>query len=262
MTREVEPTEQLIDVPGGRIYVKQWSGAASKESCPVVLLHESLGCVDIWKEFPRLLCERTGRTIIAYDRLGFGRSTRRTDLPSSRVVNEEGEVHLPAVLDALGIEQCSLFGHSIGGEIAIVCAAHLAERCESVISESAQAFVEDRTRQALLRAKVDYQDPGKLRRLTRYHGEKANWVLSAWLDVWLSEAMAQWSLAPELPKVRCPILAIHGDRDEFGSLRFPRMIRELSGGPTEVQIIPDCGHVPHREKRALILQLAEEFLAE
>jgi len=255
-------TEELIAAPGGRIFAKCWTpGEAPLRKPPVVLLHDSLGCVEMWRDFPRRLSERLNRKVIAYDRLGFGRSSPRNGLPSARFVSEEAEIYLPVILSALEVERFAAFGHSVGGAMAVVSAGTLCERCEAVITESAQAFVEDRTWQAIDQAKADFQNPAVFTRLERYHGDKARWVLSAWTDVWLSAPFADWSLARDLPKMRCPALAIHGDRDEYGSHRFPEMICQLAGGPARKEIIADCGHVPHREKEELVLGLAAEFLA-
>lgn len=133
------------------------------------------------------------------------------------------------------------------------------ERCLGVITEAAQAFVEDRTLEGIRKAQVDFKDPKVFSRLEKYHGEKTQWVLDAWIQVWLSEAFSGWSLKDELPEVHCPLLAIHGDRDEYGSNKFPEMICELTGGPSEKMIVPECGHVPHREKTELILEKAVAF---
>lgn len=253
-------SEQYVDVPGGKIYVKCWMLAIQNERAPVVLFHDSLGCVEMWRDFPRFLCESSGRTVIAYDRLGFGRSSKRQELPSAHFVREEVEFYFPNLLKALAIKRFVLFGHSVGGAMAVACAAHFASDCTAVITESAQAFVEDRTRQGILKAKLDFENPERFGKLEKYHGDKTKWVLDAWIEVWLSDEFSEWSLQNDLPKMRCPSLVIHGDKDEYGSLKFPEMICALAGGSTEKQIIQNCGHVPHREKQELILSLSDTFL--
>ena len=144
--------------------------------------------------------------------------------------------------------------------MALTIAATVEEACRAVVSESAQAFLEDRTIDGLQRAAEPNRRRALLERLRRWHGERAKWVLSAWLDVWLSPHFADWSLAPVLPRVTCPVLAIHGDRDEYGSTRFPEFIRDRAGGPAELAILPDCGHVPHRETPEAVLQLVADFV--
>jgi pimeloyl-ACP methyl ester carboxylesterase len=258
----VEPSERFVDVPGGSVYVQILapSRAPSSGAAPLVLLHDSLGCVAMWRSFPSLLAERLRRPVIAYDRLGFGRSSKRTGLPSLRFIDEEAEECLPAVLRALGVGEFADFGHSVGGAMAVLAAGRLHRDCRAVVTESAQAFVEERTRQGIRSAKAGFEEAGALARLARYHGEKAEWVLHAWTDVWLSAEFTSWSLASDLPKVRCPLLAIHGARDEYGSVGFPDTICALAGGPAEKLIIADCGHVPHREKPEMVLGAVARFV--
>jgi pimeloyl-ACP methyl ester carboxylesterase len=261
MIDEPKTAERFVDVPGGSVYVKTFSPtAADSASTPVVLLHDSLGCVEMWREFPSLLAERLLRPVVAYDRLGFGRSSAREALPSMRFIEEEAEIGLPAVLDALDVGRFIAFGHSVGGGMAVLAAGRWPEACEALVTESAQAFIEDRTRQGIREAEASFEDPRVFARLARYHGEKARWVLRAWTDVWLSEEFASWSLNTDLPKVRCPLLAIHGANDEYGSVKFPEMICSLAGGPAQKLIIEECGHVPHREKLDIVLDAVSKLL--
>ncbi|WP_413287652.1 alpha/beta fold hydrolase [Bdellovibrio sp. HCB337] len=260
MSDQVETSEQFVDVPGGKVFVRCWTPSQVRNQTPVVLLHDSLGCVEMWRDFPQKLSEKTGRVIFAYDRLGFGRSSPRTELPSVRFVSEEAEIYLPAVLKALNLDKFALFGHSVGGAMAVIAAGTIGKNCTQIITESAQAFVEDRTRAGITQAKSDFADPKIYAKLEKYHGEKTRWVLSAWIDVWLSEGFANWSLQEDLLKVKCPALVIHGDKDEYGSVKFPEMIAGLAGGPSEKHVISGCGHVPHREMPDLILSLVTDFL--
>jgi pimeloyl-ACP methyl ester carboxylesterase len=258
-------SERFVDVPGGSVYVRVFTPAAHERigrATPVILLHDSLGCVEMWREFPSLLAEKLQRPVVAYDRLGFGRSSRRTELPSIGFVREEAEVYLPAILRGLRIGRFIAFGHSVGGAMAVIAAARFARDCEAVITESAQAYVQDQTLRSIAEAKKNFEDPRLFERLARYHGENAAWVLRAWTDTWLTPEFASWSLEKDLPLVRCPLLAIHGVHDEFGSVRFPETLCALAGGPAEKLIIEDCGHVPHREQPGIVLDVVQSFLNE
>lgn len=132
--------------------------------------------------------------------------------------------------------------------------------CKAVITESAQAYVENQTRLGIQQAKAQFQNPEQLKKLEKYHGEKTKWVLNAWTEVWLSDEFSSWSLKDNLPQVQCPVLIIHGDKDEYGTINFPKMISDLTRGPSQVEIIPGGGHVPHRESCNLILDLVHNFL--
>jgi pimeloyl-ACP methyl ester carboxylesterase len=217
--------------------------------------------VELWRDFPALLAEASNRPVIAYDRLGFGQSTLRIDRPSITFIDDEAELHFPAVCRGLGLDRFALFGHSVGGAMALRIAAALQESCEAVITESAQCFVETRTLEGIRSAQTLFADPGQLQKLAKWHGDRAQWVLDAWIKVWLSPEFADWSLDPDLGRVDCPVLAIHGDKDEFGSEEFPRRIASGVSGPSQMILLQNCGHVPHRERPQEILQLISTFLA-
>jgi pimeloyl-ACP methyl ester carboxylesterase len=257
MTAEVET---FALVPGGECYIKSWTPPDFDFPEPIVLLHDSLGCVGLWREFPAKLAARTGRTVVAYDRLGFGKSSPRTEIPSPRFIREEAEIYFPYIRDALGIDQFALFGYSVGGGMAIHIAAQPRSRCVALITESAQAYLEELTLKTIRAAQQQFRDPEQLARLERWHGEKASWVLQAWTEVWQLPEVRDWTLQDVLPEVTCPTLAIHGDRDDFGSFEFPRMIAELVSGPSEMVLLKDCGHMPHREHEEEVLEAIDGFL--
>jgi pimeloyl-ACP methyl ester carboxylesterase len=226
-----------------------------------VLLHDSLGCVELWRDFPARLAAATGRRVIAYDRLGFGRSGARVYPPSFDFIAEEATTGFAALRERLGLERFAVLGHSVGGGMAVNIAARHAQACTALVTIAAQAFVERRTLDGLHAARAAFAEPGAVERLARYHGDKARWVLSAWLDTWLDPAFADWSLAPVLPRVRCPLLVLHGELDEYGSTAHPRLIGELAGQPAGVQILPGVGHVPQREQPDEVVRRVATFLA-
>jgi pimeloyl-ACP methyl ester carboxylesterase len=247
--------------PRGRIFARIWRGSGPGKA-PIVLFHDSLGCVELWRDFPARLSAATGRSVIAYDRLGFGRSDPRQDrLPLDFVADEATSV-LPLIRDRLGLRSFVAFGHSVGGGMAIHCAARYGPSCTGVVTVSAQAFVGDETRRGIQVAKEAFQRPDQFERLRKYHGEKAGWVLDAWTETWLSPAFASWSLAEVLPMVKSPLLAIHGEADEYGSAQHPAMIGKLCGGPSRVEMLPDTGHVPHRERPEELVALVADFTAQ
>ncbi len=238
-----------------------------KHNCvPLMLLHDSLGAVELWRDFPAQLSERTGYMVVAYDRLGFGKSVLNPVRIGRNFIRDEALLSLSDVLKGLQMEKAILFGHSVGGGMALAAAAQLPDRIAAVITESAQAFVEDRTLEGIRAARKNFADPVQLARLAKYHGndlEKARWVLDAWTETWLAPEFAGWSLEEDLRKLRCPVLAMHGDLDEFGSGRHPEMIAGLPSafaGQGECVMFEGCGHVPHRENPALVLETVMGFL--
>ncbi len=253
--------DRFVDVPGGQVHTRTWTPGGSDGKFPVVLLHDSLGSVALWRDFPGALAEALNRPVVAYDRLGFGQSTARQAPPAKTFIQDEARIYFPAIREALGIGRYALFGHSVGGGMAVIIAAENPEHCQAVITEAAQAYVEERTLAGIRSAQANFARPGQMEKLVRWHGDKARWVLAAWTDSWLSPAFSDWSLAPWLADVRCPVLAIHGDQDEFGSLAFPRRIAEGVSGPSELLLLEQCGHVPHREQQAAVIEGVARFVS-
>lgn len=249
-----------IQGPSGRLFVRIWVSEKPSSGVPIILFHDSLGCVELWRNFPAELCAHTGRQVIAYDRLGFGESDANPGKLSVDFIAKEAETDFAAVRQQLGIDRFILFGHSVGGGMAVNCAAKFSDDCVALITESAQAFVEDRTVQGIEEARELFKDPCQIERLKKYHGEKAEWVLDAWINSWLSPAFQSWSLTPVLPQVKCPVLAIHGIDDEYGSSRHPELIGQLAGGTAHVEIMPNTRHIPHREKEAAVVDLVARFV--
>lgn len=258
--------DQWVAHPRGRICARRWCPPETPlQASPIVMLHDSLGCVELWRDFPAALSQATGREVIAYDRLGFGQSDPRTERPAMDFVSEEALLYFPAVCEQLGVRKFVALGHSVGGGMAIQCAAEFAAagaiHCEALVTLAAQVFPEDRTLEGIRAAREQFRDSRQIERLAKYHGDKTQWVLDAWIENWLHPGFSSWSLADVLPRVCCPTLAIHGERDEYGSTRHPGMIGQIGGGPTRVEILPGVGHVPHREQPTEILRMLAEFLA-
>lgn len=255
----------FIDTDRGRLFAKRWTPDASDtHRATIVMQHDSLGCVALWRDFPEQLAALTGHAVVAYDRLGFGRSDPHPGHLKNDLVDQEARGDFRIVLDALEIGRFIAFGHSIGGGMSAACAAIHPESCAALITESAQTYAEAHTLEGIRQAKVAFAQPGQLDRLQKYHGDKATWVLEAWTETWLSPQFADWSLDDYLRRVSCPVLALHGDNDEYGTLEHPRRIQALTGATTV--ILNGCGHIPHREQpehvAATIRQWLQSVLAE
>ncbi len=288
---EIATEETWVETPQGRLFAKRWRGvpahasaapepatpeptarmpaapmqaapkpAAPMQAAPIVLLHDSLGCVELWRDFPAQLARATRRDVIAYDRLGFGRSDRHPGQLATTFVRDEADHGFHALLERFGIDAFVAFGHSVGGGMAVGCAAAYPARCRALVTISAQAFVEDRTRDGIRDAEQQFDAPGQLERLARYHGDKAEWVLRAWVDTWLSPAFRDWSLDDDLPRVCCATLAIHGEQDEYGSDVHPKRIAARVAGPSSFLLLAGCGHMPHRERTDDVLAAVTTFL--
>jgi len=262
--RNVPSSQHRIGTPPGSLFARRWTPPAPhhRPNLPAILLfHDSLGCVALWRDFPAHLACATVRTVVAYDRLGFGRSDPHPGSLSPAFIREEALESVPKLCQAFGLERIVPFGHSVGGAMAIASAAQWPSLCPAVVAESAQTFPEDVTLAGIRQAQVNFARPGQFERLARYHGDKARWVLDNWVETWLSPSFAGWSLDDDLRRVLCPLLAIHGDRDEYGSPKHPEQIRRLAPGESRIVLLEDCGHVPHREHEARVLSEVARFLA-
>lgn len=256
-------SDQRIATENGALFARVWTPSDPRPAAQatILLFHDSLGCVELWRDFPVQLATATGRRVVAYDRLGFGRSDAHVTALPLTFIRDEAAMIVPRLREALGLDAIIPFGHSVGGGMAIATAARWPDYCVAVITEAAQTFVEDRTAAGLRAARVEFSKPGQLERLARYHGAKARWVLDAWIETWLSPAFAGWSLDDDLRGVHCPALAIHGDSDEYGSVEHPERIARLTNGPARAAILNGCGHVPHREQPGRVIDEVTGFLA-
>jgi pimeloyl-ACP methyl ester carboxylesterase len=195
--------------------------------------------------------------VIAYDRLGFGRSDPYPGRLGANFVQMEARYVLPRLCEQLDVKRFIACGHSVGGGMAVEAASYFQTQCLALVTIAAQAFVEDRTLKGILAAQRDFQDAANLARLTKYHGDKTPWVVSAWIDTWLAPEFANWNLNTALAEIRCPVLAVHGEQDEYGSTEHPKRI---AAGHGTVCILPQTGHVPHRERKEILVDVIHQFL--
>ncbi|CAN5387333.1 alpha/beta hydrolase [soil metagenome] len=254
--------DQRVTTAAGSLQVRRWSsGSTPGDALPIVLLHESLGCITHWRQFPEQLARATGHAVVAYDRLGFGQSDAQGGRLERDFVTAEAQGGFAAVVDQLGIERFVPLGHSVGGGMALSIAAAAPTRCAGVVSMSAQTFVEDRTLAGIRAARTLFADPVQRERLARHHGGKVDWVLDAWIETWLQPAFAGWNLDDALPRIGCPVLAIHGEHDEYGSTRHPERIAAAAAGPVTMKLLPGCGHSPHREQPQHVFEAITAFMS-
>jgi pimeloyl-ACP methyl ester carboxylesterase len=249
-----------VDGHGGRLFARVWSPAAATGRAPIILLHDSLGSVELWRGFPAALCAATGRQVVAYDRLGFGKSDAHPGKLALGFVASEAEHDFAAVRQQLGIGRFVVFGHSVGGGMAVNCAAHCGDACVALITESAQAFVEDRTVQGIEEARELFKDAGQFERLKRYHGDRTAGCSTP------GSARGCTRTSPGGPSPRPAPRAVPrpGDPRHRRRVRLAQASaadRRGVGGGARLEIMPDTRHVPHREKEAEVIELVRDFVA-
>lgn len=238
----------------------QWVGAAASVHPVVVFLHEGLGSISMWRGFPARLCGEFGLRGLVYSRPGYGRSTPRpTDERwAPDFMHLQALEVLPALLRALGISRPWLFGHSDGGSIALLHAARFA--VAGVVAVAPHIFVEDVSIASIERARVAY-DTGDLReRLARHHADPDS-AFRGWNEVWLDPAFRGWNIAAELGGITCPVLAVQGEDDEYGTLAQVAGIQQILP-QTRLLVLRKCGHSPHRDQPDRLVDEAGRFIVE
>jgi pimeloyl-ACP methyl ester carboxylesterase len=242
---------------GRAVEIRWWKGACS--DTPLVLLHEGLGSVCTWRDFPQTLATQTGRPVFAYSRLGHGSSDLPVAPHTCTFMHEEAQEWLPAILDAASIKRAALVGHSDGASIALMFAAAHPRRVEALVLEAPHVFVEDVSIQSIERTKALYESGDLRDRVKKYHRD-VDAAFRGWNDVWLDPEFRNWNLEQYLAAITCPTLIIQGDEDEYGTLRQVAAIEAQLGGPVETFILPKCGHAPHREHPNAVIDAITIFL--
>jgi pimeloyl-ACP methyl ester carboxylesterase len=238
----------------------EWAGSAGAGAPVMVFLHEGLGSVAMWRDFPARLCEAVGVRGLVYSRPGYGRSTPRP--PDEKwqpdFMHRQARVVLPALLQALDVERPWLFGHSDGGSIALLFAAAFPEALRGAIVLAPHILVEDLSVASIEKAREVYRDTDLRQKLARYHDDPDS-AFRGWNDVWLSPAFRNWSIEEEIRAIRCPLLAVQGVDDEYGTLEQVRGIARRVP-QTRLLELPDCGHSPHKDQPDAVIAAVKAFV--
>lgn len=243
-------------------------GAGADAATPlIVFLHEGLGSLAHWREVPQRVCDATGARGLVYSRPGYGRSTPRApqEIWPVDFLHQQAQGVLPALLQTLGVDAQRqplwLFGHSDGGSIALLYAAWAptALAPAGVVVLAPHICVEDCTRQQVLRARQAYEQGDLRARLAAFHDnpDSAFW---GWNRTWLLPAFQSWSIEAELARIRCPVLAIQGEGDEYATLAQIEGIARHHRDTT-LLALPGCGHWPHTQAQGAVLQAVAAFMA-
>ena len=250
-----------VTVRGARLRIEHaWVGSADRAAPVLVFLHEGLGSVAMWRDFPARLCEATGLRGLVYSRPGYGQSTPRP--PGERwgpdFMHVQARELLPALLQELDVERPWLFGHSDGGSIALLHAAAFPGALRGAIVLAPHILVEDVSVASIERARELYRTTDLKQKLARYHDDpdSAFW---GWNDVWLSAPFRTWSIEEEIRAITCPLLAIQGLDDEYGTLE---QIRGIARRVPQARLleIARCGHSPHKDQPEVVVAAVKAFL--
>jgi pimeloyl-ACP methyl ester carboxylesterase len=236
----------------------RWWGDPSSPSEPLVLLHEGLGSVSRWRDFPAALAARTGRRVFAYSRWGHGRSDPPL-LPHDVTFMHEEAKMLSSILDAAAIRRCIVFGHSDGASIGLIFASANPARVEGLILEAPHVFVEEISIRGVKDTAARFASGDLAVRMARHH-RRVDIAFAGWRDVWLHPDFRRWNIEEYLPEIGCPVLLIQGEADEYGTLRQVDAIASQVAGRVERLVLPECGHSPHRDRPNEVLSAVTAFV--
>lgn len=228
----------------------------------LVFLHEGLGSVAMWRDFPARVAQLTGCRTLLWSRTGYGQSSPLPAPRTARYMHEEALDVMPALFDRLGIERPVLIGHSDGGSIALIHAGAYPERVAGLVVLAPHEFVEEKTLAGIRQAGELYAASDWRTRLERYQRDP-DAAFYAWHDIWTSPAFRDWNIEEYLPALRCPVLAIQGEDDEYATMRQIEVIAEAVGAGCDVDLLrlADCRHSPHRDQTGAVLAAITGFLA-
>jgi len=243
----------------GQIAYQQIGAIENQHELILLFLHEALGSIAQWKGFPAILSKELGLSALVPEMLGYGFSDSLPGKRTSNYLHEFAWKHLPAFLDALGIQnKLLLVGHSDGGTEALLFASKYPERIHGVITMAAHIENEPETRAGIHPAIKAYEE-GKLSGLEIYHGARTHEVFYAWADTWLSDSFEKWSIENDMTTGDFPALIIQGQDDQYGTEQQVHKIIHRLGHQATPSFIPNCGHSPHLEQQSMVIQLIRQW---
>jgi pimeloyl-ACP methyl ester carboxylesterase len=221
----------------------------------LVLLHEGLGSLGLWRDLPQALADRTGRAVVASSRYGNGFSEVLSEKRGVRYMHDEAQAALPALLAHYEISDPVLIGHSDGASIALIYG-----KARAMVLLAPHVFVEEVTVASIAATRRVYETTDLRARIARHHAD-GDRTFYGWNDIWLDPAFRSWNIEGELPKVSCPLLLIQGANDEYGTLEQLDRIARGVNGPVERLALDNCGHSPQRDRREATLEAIARFVA-
>lgn len=250
----------FLEIGGVRLEARRIE-TGSKGKPALVFLHEGLGSISLWRDFPNRLARATGCPALVFSRQGYGRSDAAV-LPRPLTFHRvEGLQVLPEVIDAAGIEDFIIVGHSDGASIAIAYAGGtVGDRLKGLILEAPHVFNEDKNVNAIRELYEGWQGSELRERLKRHHGDNVDGAFLGWAGVWLDPEFLHFNMEDCLPHINVPTLIIQGEQDEYGTSRQYEAISAQVGGPCETVLLDDCRHSPHRDQEEATLQAMRRFI--
>jgi pimeloyl-ACP methyl ester carboxylesterase len=256
----IEVRFSTLIVHNKKLRVQHLKQSNAENKPTLVFLHEGLGCIELWKDFPLKLATALGCDAIVYDRQGYGGSDA-LDLPRPMNYLEiEALEFLPELLSKLNVSNPILVGHSDGASIALIFGGRYP--CTAIISEAAHIYVEEITIEGIKTVKSNPDLQKVKEKLKKYHGNKTEDIFSAWADTWLSDDFRNWDISSYLTEISCPMLLIQGLDDEYASTTQVEKIKQAMPKAPFIEVLmpENCAHVPHFQSADLVLETMINFI--
>ncbi len=261
---------EFVEIPapgplGGRIEYR-WIGARDGRQPVLVFLHEGLGSVGQWRDFPDAVAADCGLPALVYSRIGYGASSPCALPRPITYMHDEALHQLPDLLRVLGIERPILVGHSDGASIALIHAGAAPRGAAphpgllGIAVMAPHSYGEAVAFGSIQAAHQAYESGDLRARLAKYHGDNVDCAFRGWCDSWLNPAFRAWNIEAEVARIKHPVLAIQGEGDEYGTLAQLDTIKALAKGRVETLILPDCGHSPHKDQPAAVRVALAEYV--
>jgi pimeloyl-ACP methyl ester carboxylesterase len=252
----------ILNVQNRRLEVQRVAAPGAQDP-DLIFLHEGLGSISHWKDFPARVAEATGCPVTVYSRYGSGNSDPLTEPRPVTYMHDEALHTLPDLLGQLRIENPILVGHSDGASIALIYAgiqAGVHDRVRGLVLLAPHVFVEQLSVRSIAEAKVKFQTTNLPEKLGRHHrdAERTFW---GWNNVWLHPDFRSWNIEEYLPRIKCPMLIIQGVDDQYGTMAQVEAIARQAGGPVQVLPLADCRHSPQRDQPEAVLETIAKFVA-
>lgn len=249
--------EFFITAQGHKLEVQSITGTRS-DAATLVFLHEGLGSISLWRDIPARIVAKTGCPAIVYSRYGYGNSDVLQEARSPRFMHDEGTQALPELLEKLSIREPVLIGHSDGGSIAILYAG-APNPARALVLFAPHVFVEEQSIKSIAAAKIAFEATDLPKRLAQHHRDAAR-TFWGWNDIWLRPDFRQWNIEEYLPRITCPVLAIQGHQDEYGTMAQIDAIAAKCAGAVETLRLENCRHSPHRDQPEAVLSAVCNFV--
>lgn len=251
-------TNEIYKLDNISLEVKIINNDIKNNLAPLVMLHEGLGSIALWKDFPEKLANKIDRKIIIYSREGMGKSTPITASRNIKFMHTEAKYYLKNIIEYYCEKEPILFGHSDGASIALIYGG-LDMSINSIIVEAPHLMVEDITVREISKIKSKWQTSNLRDKLGKYH-EDVEGAFNGWCNIWLSEEFKKWNIEEYIKKVKVPLFAIQGENDQYGSIEHIDLLEKLLETRFKKLIISNCRHSPHEEYPDLIIDNIGKFL--